>query len=591
MSRSLTVSLIITTALACVGPVSDDAPAELAFPLVDAGSAEELGMLAFVNAEETTFALLDDEVRLDRRAASGIVAQRDGADGVFGTADDAPFQSVEELDAVPYVGAVALEKLLAWARDEGFIDAGQGLRESAILGLVNDGATTFNLLDVDVGLDRRAAENIMAHRAGDDGALGTSDDVVFRSLGELDAIAYVGPAALDALAAYGIANGYGANGPSAPPCLVFSEYLEGSGRNNKAFEIYNCSEAAVALDAVRVCLVRNDAVDCSNHASVGGGQLEAGHVRTLCRTTGGTFNDPFEPLRAACDVEVGGVATFDGDDRLVLFVDENADESFGTSDTVLDVFGELAVRPSDTPWAEVNLRRCDLAAHLGGAFDLEEKFDAFGRTDMSHLGVAPDPSCGVRTPAAEGEDCEMTADCASGLRCFGQPHDGSSPFGKCVDPTPVPGEGASCDRFSPCAEGLICAGFTLWGEGTCNPQWMAGRFEFRSSVPIADGGTPTAPSLVVYGLASVPVDLDVTVHIEHPRPTDLRVTLTDPNGDSAVLWDRTTELQRFSRSFVTNGISRDDAVNGRWHLHFEDLVAGQSGTIERWSLFVTSRWD
>ena len=93
------------------------------------------------------------------------------------------------------------------------------------------------------------------------------------------------------------------------------------------------------------------------------------------------------------------------------------------------------------------------------------------------------------------------------------------------------------------------------------------------------------------GQASVPVDIDVTVHLSHPRPTDLRVTLIDPNGTESVLWDRSDELAEWSRSFARNGISRDDTVNGRWQLRVQDLVTGESGTLHGWTLFLTSRWD
>ena len=31
--------------------------------------------------------------------------------------------------------------------------------------------------------------------------------------------------------------------------------------------------------------------------------------------------------------------------------------------------------------------------------------------------------------------------------------------------------------------------------------------------------------------------------------------------------------------------------NGEWHLRVEDLVSGETGTLERWSLFIVSRYD
>jgi hypothetical protein len=74
-------------------------------------------VLALVN--RASLAELDDEAGLDRRAAAGIVAHRDGADRIAGTADDDPFDDLAELDAVPWVGPVALARLLDHAEATG----------------------------------------------------------------------------------------------------------------------------------------------------------------------------------------------------------------------------------------------------------------------------------------------------------------------------------------------------------------------------------------------------------------------------------------------------------------------------------------
>ena len=117
-ARRLIVVLICAAAfVGCVRPYADTDP--LVAPLVEPGSPEERGLLAFVNDSETTFAVLDDDVGLDRRAAENLVDRRDGADGTFGTADDAPFTSIDDVDDVSYVGSVALSRLLDWARDGG----------------------------------------------------------------------------------------------------------------------------------------------------------------------------------------------------------------------------------------------------------------------------------------------------------------------------------------------------------------------------------------------------------------------------------------------------------------------------------------
>lgn len=84
---------------------------------VEEGSAEACGVLQVVNTADR--ATLDDTVRLDRRAAQGIVAHREGPDGTAGTADDAVFHSLADLDGVPYVGKIAFKKLLDYSVAKG----------------------------------------------------------------------------------------------------------------------------------------------------------------------------------------------------------------------------------------------------------------------------------------------------------------------------------------------------------------------------------------------------------------------------------------------------------------------------------------
>ena len=110
---------------------------------------------------------LDHDVALDARAARNIVAGR-------------PFASFEALVAVPYVGATALSRLHAFAG---------GRDERLVLDLAN--TAPLAVLDDEVGLDARAAQNIVDRRP-------------FATLDELDAVPYVGPTALEALRAYAL---------------------------------------------------------------------------------------------------------------------------------------------------------------------------------------------------------------------------------------------------------------------------------------------------------------------------------------------------------------------------------------------------
>lgn len=74
------------------------------------GACETTGVLRLVNASDAEG--LRADAGLTRRAAGNVVAWRAADDGTPGTDDDRAFASLEELDAVPYIGPVALERLL-----------------------------------------------------------------------------------------------------------------------------------------------------------------------------------------------------------------------------------------------------------------------------------------------------------------------------------------------------------------------------------------------------------------------------------------------------------------------------------------------
>jgi hypothetical protein len=63
-------------------------------------------------------------------------------------------------------------------------------------------------LDVDVALDRRAADSIIAHRVGTDQLLGTADDQYVDGIAELDSLYWLGPAQLAKIQSYAPLHGY-----------------------------------------------------------------------------------------------------------------------------------------------------------------------------------------------------------------------------------------------------------------------------------------------------------------------------------------------------------------------------------------------
>jgi hypothetical protein len=196
--------------------------------------------------------------------------------------------------------------------------------------------------------------------------------------------------------------------------------------------------------------------------------------------------------------------------------------------------------------------------------------------------------CGAGGPLA---DCQQDSDCQAGLRCEGIPQDGSTKLGRCVDPKPQTGEGDSCSSSAPCKNSeLICVGEVSMGSGSCSPAWMARSLSDNKLGYIRDNYPKGLQrSLVAYGLATVPVDIEVELSIKHGRTDDLRITLIDPNGVEGLVWDRTRGPLE-PRMRVT-GIPGDDNVNGRWTLKVVDQRSGKSGVLDSWTLHLTSRWD
>jgi phosphatidylserine/phosphatidylglycerophosphate/cardiolipin synthase-like enzyme len=123
----LALSLLIVPA--CVDPEAEDGindpfPAGKADGGIDEGSPEALGVLRLVNDTKETAATLKSGAKVTTRVATNIVKHRNGADGSAGTADDDPYDTLAELDAIPYVGPSTLNALLARARQLGYVTSG-----------------------------------------------------------------------------------------------------------------------------------------------------------------------------------------------------------------------------------------------------------------------------------------------------------------------------------------------------------------------------------------------------------------------------------------------------------------------------------
>jgi len=160
------------------------------------GTPEGVALLDFLNAESTTKTVLDDEVPLDRRAAGNLIAHRDGGDRIYGSSDDDLYNNITEVDRVRWVGPKTIQRMIDYVLTLGLVPSDDDLLGSwddvsftvseadATLAFAN--AASHDLLDYDLGLDRRAASSIVAAQP-------------IESIEHLAGLYYVGNSALNIL--------------------------------------------------------------------------------------------------------------------------------------------------------------------------------------------------------------------------------------------------------------------------------------------------------------------------------------------------------------------------------------------------------
>ncbi|MGM0555401.1 MAG: amidohydrolase family protein [Myxococcota bacterium] len=176
------------------------------------------------------------------------------------------------------------------------------------------------------------------------------------------------------------------------PCLIISEYIEGSGSDNKAVELYNCGATDFDLTNFGICLVSNQNTTCNATANFSATSLPSDEVYTVCKSTTG---DAVDAIKNDCDEEISSVMNFNGNDRLVVFRDEDGDGSYDDSvDVLTDAFGQPSVEPSGTPWADTLYRRCNLTPYdTTTAFDVSTYYNSYGPTETSDWGSKPTEAC------------------------------------------------------------------------------------------------------------------------------------------------------------------------------------------------------
>jgi len=197
-------------------------------------------------------------------------------------------------------------------------------------------------------------------------------------------------------------------------------------------------------------------------------------------------------------------------------------------------------------------------------------------------------TCTIEPQCTDG--CIETEECGADEFCVGKPKSVPGATGQCAPKGGAPGFGQSCGVSTPCPEGLACLGEFVYpdGQGFCIEGWKAKDFYSVDNVVIPEDGTTISSTVVACGLASVPVDVVVTLHLNHPRPEDLVVKLQDPNESQGTVLDQQAYAGGPIVTFVGSG---DDQVNGQWTLHVTDKVTGEQGALLGWSVYLLSRFD
>lgn len=319
-----------------------------------------------------------------------------------------------------------------------------------------------------------------------------------------------------------------------------------------------------------------------------------------------------EQLRAE---DIAGLDALTGEQVLVAV----AQSAAGELATLEDAFeaadgGEINV----TQLFELGNERAFTAYELGaGDNSFGAIFDHGTATIAARIidgdlydGSSP-PQLGCRIPlGVAGRRCSSDVECP-GLECFATvEHPLFGTLGRCVNEAlgdGSPQNGADChgELDCPLEDGLVCSGLGLFGDdlGFCRPAWMFGRFEDAMTAEIPDGGV-LERDIFVFGLATVPEEARIVVRLQHPDPSQVRITLRpalQEEGTLSPVFDGAAEAGGeaggeggagpaivIDRAILHPG---DESLVGRWTLVVEDLAATGVGAIEGWEMRFSSRFD
>jgi hypothetical protein len=263
----------------------------------------------------------------------------------------------------------------------------------------------------------------------------------------------------------------------------------------------------------------------------------------------------------------------------------------------------------------------DYAAYFDGQApaDLASEWLVFahpGRTPIgtrhSLVGVDIDGACSLSVSyatASLGDNCENFTTYTRPAPLLARTPIGFDPP---TEPTLIPapglpfdcarqgvGEFESCTEDTWCAPGLICAGITRASPGMCMDATLRGVFESLDLDLEFTKGDPLMTTIEATGLATVDMDVIINLVVDHPDPSALTITLTNPSANEVMVWDQEPspfdaiwypEPGTLRLSRVPVGFSGDESVNGTWILTITS-TSDAPGSLVSWELEIMSRYD
>lgn len=309
-------------------------------------------------------------------------------------------------------------------------------------------------------------------------------------------------------------------------------------------------------------------------------------------------------------VTEGAAASTLTQSQIVAAVGEGVDES-PTIETAFDMVDEGLVNVLEV--FDLSSNRSYSVVEFGAGDNSVGAIFASGTATM--VGIISDDDIsglGSFTAACDapigagGNLCGTNDDCAAGFRCTGAVENDSasqSPIGLCIDQGFGDGSFNDCTELRNCGEGGYCSGLSFMETGFCANAWMFGHRSSDQTLDVPDGESARS-DVLIYGQATVPMDLELTLDLFHDTDTQqLQVELVIPgpsDGDDVdrarvIAWPRdgvTTGHPTGGRVKFAVPAFGDETINGTWTVIVTDTQGnGSTGGIFGWELEYSSRFD